>query len=91
MAQFKTKTGWLTPHALGCGYIERVDKDGDDIILDSIMADRLIYRVSWWEGNHRRSETYRSIATARKAFRMVQSMKARVPSLCRPQSNCDSM
>jgi hypothetical protein len=81
MAQVLTKDGWLTVYALCCGYRERAGTEEDDIILDSMMADKAIFRVSWWEGNYRRSETYRSIAVARKAFKMVQSMKARVPSL----------
>jgi len=72
-----TKTGWLTSYALSCGYRERAGTEEDDIVLDSIMADRVIFRVSWWEGNYRRSETYRNIAVARRVFKMVQSMKTR--------------
>lgn len=78
---FRTKAGWLTAYALGCGYVETAGDEDDRIILESFAADKQIYRVSWWEGNYRRDETYRSIAVARKAFKMAQSMKARVPSL----------
>ncbi len=67
----------MTAYALSCGYRERAGTEEDDIVLDSIMADRVIFRVSWWEGNYRRSETYRNIAVARRAFKMVQSMKTR--------------
>jgi hypothetical protein len=84
MEKMKTKDGWLTVYALCCGYIERAGTEQDDIVLDAMMADKAIFRVSWWDGNYRRDETYRRIADARKAFKMVQSMKARVPSLAIP-------
>jgi hypothetical protein len=83
MASHQTKAGWLTPYALSCGYIETAGSEEDAIILDALHCDRLVYRVSWWEGNYRRSETYRKLAVARKAFRQVQAMKARVPSLAK--------
>ena len=83
MHQMQTKDGWLTVYALCCGYVEKAGTEEDCIILDAMMADKAIFRVSWWEGNYRREENYRSIADARKAFKMVQSMKVRVPSLSR--------
>jgi hypothetical protein len=78
---FKTKDGWLTPYALGCGYIETAGDEDDAVILDSFAADKQIYRVSWWEGNYRKENTYRLLKVARQAFKMVVSMKKRVPSL----------
>ena len=78
---FKTKKGELTPYALSCGYIEMEGDSYDAVILDAFRADKLIYRVQWWEGGSRRENTYRLLAVARKAFKMVVSMKKRVPSM----------
>jgi hypothetical protein len=85
-SKFQTKAGWLTPYALACGYIETAGPENDAIILDAIYADKLVYRLSWWEGNYRREQTYRQLAVARKAFKMARSMKARVPSLAAIQA-----
>lgn len=77
---FKTKTGFLTPYALRCGYIETTSSwEHDAIILDSFFADKQIYRVSWWEGNYRKEETYRSILDARKEFLRIFLQKRIMP------------
>jgi hypothetical protein len=82
--KFKTIKGWLTPYALSCGYIETTELGQDGPILDALNADKLIYRLSWWEGNIRRQETYRQIKVARKAFSIIKSyemMKRRNKSI----------
>ena len=78
---FRTKKGELTPYALACGYIETEGDSYDAVILDAFCADKLIYRVQWWEGGSRKENTYRLLAVARKAFKMVVSTKKRVPSM----------
>ncbi len=75
-----TKKGQVTSYGLSCGYTETAGTENDRIILDSFNSGGQVYRLSWWEGNYRREETYRSIVTARKAFAIVASMKKRVRS-----------
>lgn len=40
--QFYTATGWLTPYALGCGYIELDERDG---IRTTLWAEGGVYHV----------------------------------------------
>ena len=75
--KFKTIRGWLTPYALACGYIETTELGQDGPILDALNCDKLVYRLSWWEGNIRREETYRNLQIARKAFSIIKTYEMR--------------
>ena len=81
MPQFFTKSGWLTPYAMACGYIQKTEKPGETIIMEHCSAGGFF--VEHWQrgatGAHgtggilRDGIAYRahfeSICEARKAYR----------------------
>ena len=73
--KFRTAKGNLTSYAFACGYVERGGVN-DDIVLEGLQADKIIYRLTWWEEDiYHRQEFYRSLKTARKAFFMVKRVE----------------
>ena len=87
--KFYTKKGWLTPYALNCGYIEKQTKNtegapfhGTQIILEGVMADKLFYVVTVWNGYLHTTEIHDTIRAARRAFKRsckLQGVELRLP------------
>jgi hypothetical protein len=58
--------------------MESAGGERDEVTLEALCLDRLTYRVSWWEGNHRKEEHFRLLVMARKAFRQAVSAQSLV-------------
>jgi len=69
MPELKTKTGWLTPYAFACGYLEQEHFGPLTIQLEQPGPG--FYRVDWWdnaEGKWQGSTEHHLLTLARKAY-----------------------
>ena len=71
MSKFVTRSGWLAPYALACGYIETVKPNDGNITLELSNNMGTGYDVFAFDhSKHTRLhwETYETLSQARKVF-----------------------
>lgn len=79
LAKFYTRAGWLTPYALACGYIERVEIDAFTSV--QLWAEHGVYHVRAVYGPGRTWETFPTLGEARRAFCALVRIRS-LPARC---------
>lgn len=83
MASFYTKTGWLTPYGMSCGYIHRTDKSRDESVVFEHLSGNAYSVTHWLAGSTGNVssygatlrdgiaayETFQSVSEARKFYK----------------------
>lgn len=70
--KFYTKQGWLTPHALACGYLHRTESPGYRVTLESNNPGLNTFQVLTTVQNGKQyfqtREVFEGIQSARRAY-----------------------
>ena len=71
MDKFKTKSGWLTPYALACGYIE--EKEANNIRTQLWYEGNCLHVRQYDFNNHERVfwDSFARLADARKRYQQA--------------------